>query len=59
MANDYLVQEEDGTSTFTLEDDSGFILLEESTGGGGGGSGYKFHHYYAGWLIALATGLLT
>lgn len=30
----YLVQEEDGVSRFTLEDDSGFILLE-----GGGGTG--------------------
>jgi hypothetical protein len=25
----YLVQEEDGVSRFTLEDESGFILLEE------------------------------
>ncbi len=29
---EYLVQEEDGTSRFTLEDGSGFILLEESGG---------------------------
>lgn len=32
----YLVQEEDGVSRFTLEDDSGFILLEESSGSGAG-----------------------
>lgn len=31
---DYLVQEEDGTSKFTLEEGGGFILLEESTEGG-------------------------
>lgn len=36
MANDYLVQEEDGTSKFELEEGGGFIILEESTGGGGG-----------------------
>ena len=28
---DYLVQEPDGTSRFTLEDGSGFILLEAAT----------------------------
>ena len=27
----YLVQEEDGTSRFTLEDSSGFLLLEDGT----------------------------
>jgi hypothetical protein len=32
MAKSYLVQEEDGTSRFTLENGSGFILLEESFG---------------------------
>jgi hypothetical protein len=58
MANEYLVQEEDGTSKFTLEDDSGFILLEESASSGGAGVGYRFHHYYAAWLLALAAGLL-
>jgi hypothetical protein len=58
MATEYLVQEEDGTSKFTLEEASGFILLEESDSAGGGGSGYKFHHYYAAWLLALAVGVL-
>jgi hypothetical protein len=32
MANDYLVQEEDGTSKIILEEGGGFIILEESTG---------------------------
>lgn len=38
MPNDYLVQEEDGTSHFLLEENApgvlDAIILEESTGGG-------------------------
>jgi hypothetical protein len=34
MASNYLVQETDGTSKFTLEDSSGAVLLESSTSGG-------------------------
>ena len=30
MPKSYLVQEEDGTSRFTLEEGGGFLLLEES-----------------------------
>lgn len=42
ITGDYLVQESDGTSRFTLEDGSGFILLEQASptppvvAGGGG-----------------------
>lgn len=57
MASDYLVQEEDGTSKLTLEDDSGFVLLEESSAPAG--TGFIFHHHYGAWLLALAAGLLT
>lgn len=32
----YLVQEEDGVSRFTLEENDGFILLEEAAGFGAG-----------------------
>lgn len=32
MPKSYLVQEEDGVSRFTLEDDGGFLLLEEWVG---------------------------
>ena len=31
MATEYLVQEEDGTSRFILEEGDGFLILEEST----------------------------
>lgn len=52
MATDYLVQEEDGTSKFTLEEGGGALILEESTAGGGG-TGMKFemihiHHHSNG-----------
>ena len=51
MATEYVVQEEDGTSKFTLEEGGGSLLLEESTGGGGGGTGMSFtmilHHFHS------------
>jgi len=50
MATDYLVQEADGTSRFTLEEGGGSLILEESTGGGGG-TGMLFtmilHHFHS------------
>ena len=47
MATDYLVQEEDGTSKITLEDDSGFLILEENvTPPISGGSGLMIHHHF-------------
>ena len=51
MATDYLVQEEDGVSQFTLEEGGGSLILEESAGGGGGGTGMLFtmilHHFHS------------
>ena len=48
MATDYLVQEEDGTSKITLEDDSGFLILEENvTPPISGGSGTMWLHHHA------------
>ena len=47
MATDYLVQEEDGTARFTLEEGGGFIELEESTGGAESDDWtQKCHHWY-------------
>jgi hypothetical protein len=39
MVANYLVQEEDGTSLFTLEEGNGSLLLEEQGSDGGSGSG--------------------
>lgn len=36
VGRSYLVQEEDGVSRFTLEEEDGFVLLEESGGFGAG-----------------------
>jgi len=55
MATDYLVQEEDGTSKFELEDGSGFLILEENIIPPiSGGSGLMVHHHYhsnGAWLL--------
>lgn len=48
----YLVQEEDGTSHFTLEDGSGSILLEEEVVEQPPGGGHaRIRHFNQGVLI--------